>query len=143
MQLSREPAPFYGKRFLFIRSIDRYRHPNFGPVCSKLYTEMYMFETLMLKVIVLQIRIAVIILKDACLYMAILPEHRRLPRFVFGSEVYQCRVLPFGLVLSLTLTKCLEDDLATLHDRASMFPIIQTTGSSWLTRGIETPSLPP
>lgn len=48
--------------------------------------------------------------------ISILPHHGKFLRFAFGDEVYQYRVLPFGLALSPpTLTKCVDPALAWLQ----------------------------
>ncbi|KAL0194816.1 hypothetical protein M9458_008388, partial [Cirrhinus mrigala] len=68
------------------------------------------FKMLTVKQVVSQIRsedwFVTIDLKDAYFHVSILPQHRKFLRFAFRGEVYQYRVLPFGLALSpRTFTK--------------------------------------
>ncbi|KAK3556183.1 hypothetical protein QTP70_005576 [Hemibagrus guttatus] len=71
------------------------------------------------KLIASQIRGLVFVttdLKDAYFHVGIRPEHRKFLRFAFGGEVYQFRVLPFGLALSArTFTKSMDEALVPLR----------------------------
>lgn len=54
-------------------------------------------------------------LKDDLLPYFILPQYRKFPRFAFGDEPHQYRVLPFGLLSPHTFTKCMDSALAPLR----------------------------
>ncbi|KAK3516127.1 hypothetical protein QTP70_005368 [Hemibagrus guttatus] len=76
----------------------------------------FRFKMLMMKLIASQIRskdwFVTMDLKYAYFHIGV----RKFLRFAFGGEVYQFRVLPFGLALSLrTFTKCIDAALAPLH----------------------------
>ncbi|KAI2645137.1 Transposon Ty3-G Gag-Pol polyprotein [Labeo rohita] len=78
------------------------------------------FKMLTIKQVVSQIRsedwFVTIDLKDAYFNVSIHPHHRKFLRFAFRGEVYQYRVLPFGLALSpRTFTKCVDAALAPLR----------------------------
>jgi hypothetical protein len=57
-------------------------------------------------------------LKDAYFHVPIAPQHRPFLRFAFQDQVYQFRVLPFGLSLSpRVFTRCMAAALAPIQAR--------------------------